>query len=311
MIRNLVFKGGGVLGIAYAGAVEVLEEKQILKQVTRVAGTSSGAIAAALLSLKYSAAEFYKVVQSTDFKLFQDGFDPLSLASKYGIYKGNTFLSWMKQLIAAKGVAENATFSDFEKAGMFDLRVFAADLNIRDMKEFSGTKTPHVIVAEAIRASMSIPLFFDAWTFPNGIPDNHVYVDGGTIFNYPITCFDTDGTPNTDPSLSKGEQQDAILTRTKTNPETLGFYLADVNFAQPDSTLKFDQMFQYIRDLFQTLTDSQLIDFKNNPEEEKRSVIIDDFGISSTNFALTDAQKLQLYNSGKTATANYLAKLVA
>ncbi|MHB8260604.1 MAG: patatin-like phospholipase family protein [Bacteroidia bacterium] len=288
MIRNLVFKGGGVLGIAYAGAVEVLEEKQILKQVTRVAGTSSGAITAALLSLKYSASELYKVVQSTDFKLFQDGFDPLSLASKYGIYKGNTFLAWMKQLIAAKGIDGNATFSDFEKAGLFDLHVFAADLNIRDMKEFSVTKTPNVIVAQAIRASMSIPLFFDAWTFPNGIPDNHVYVDGGTIFNYPITCFDTDGT---------------------TNSETLGFYLADVNFAQPDSTLKFDQMFQYIRDLFQTLTDSQLIDFKNNPEEEKRSVIIDDFGISSTNFSLSDGQKLQLFNSGKTATANYLAKL--
>ena len=42
-IKNLVFKGGGVLGIAYAGAIEILEEKQILQQVQRVAGTSAGA----------------------------------------------------------------------------------------------------------------------------------------------------------------------------------------------------------------------------------------------------------------------------
>jgi len=41
MVKNLVFKGGGVLGIAYAGAIEVLEENKILKQVQSVAGTSA------------------------------------------------------------------------------------------------------------------------------------------------------------------------------------------------------------------------------------------------------------------------------
>ena len=287
MIRNLVFKGGGVLGIAYAGAIEVLEEKQILTQIQSVAGTSSGAITAALLSLKYSASDIYKIIQSTDFKMFQDGFDPLALASKYGLFKGDAFLMWMKQRITDKGLTATATFSDFEKAGMLDLRVFAADLNIRGVKEFSVAKTPDTIVAEAIRASMAIPLFFDAWTFSNSIPDNHVYVDGGIIFNYPITTFDTEGT---------------------SNPETLGFYLEDTNGAQPDSTLGYDQLFQYVKDLLQTLTDAQAIDFENDPEEEKRTVKIDDFGISSTNFALTDDQKQQLYNSGKTATANYLTK---
>jgi NTE family protein len=288
MIKNLVFKGGGVLGIAYAGAIEVLEEKQIMTQVQHVAGTSAGAITAALLSLKYNAAEVLKIVQSTDFKSFEDGWDPLRVATKYGLYKGDAFLSWMKQRITDKGLQDNATFADFQKAGMLDLRVFAADLNIRDLKEFSVAKTPNVIVAEAVRASMSIPLFFQAWTFSNNMPDNHIYVDGGTIYNYPITTFDIGGTPNT---------------------ETLGFYLEDTSGNQPDSDLKYDQLFQYIKDLFQTLTDAQVIDFNNDPDEKKRTIIIDDFGISAVNFGLTDDQKKQLYNSGKTATTNYLAKL--
>lgn len=290
MIKNLVFKGGGVLGIAYAGAIEVLEEKQILAQVQHVAGTSAGAITAALVSLKYSAADILKIVQATDFKSFEDGWDPLRIGTKYGLYKGDAFLTWMKKRITDKGLAETATFADFQKAGMLDLRVFAADLNIRDLKEFSVNKTPNVIVAEAIRASMSIPLFFQAWTFSNNIPDNHIYVDGGTVYNYPITTFDIDGAAN---------------------PETLGLYLEDTNNAQPASNLQYDQLFQYIKDLFQTLTDAQVIDFENDPDEEKRSVIINDFGISATNFGLTDDQKTQLYNSGKTATANYLAKLNA
>ncbi len=42
--RNLVFEGGGVKGIAYAGAIGVLEDKEILPDIRRVAGTSAGAI---------------------------------------------------------------------------------------------------------------------------------------------------------------------------------------------------------------------------------------------------------------------------
>jgi len=287
MVKNLVFKGGGVLGIAYAGAIEVLEENKILKQVQSVAGTSAGAITASLISLKYSAADILKIVQATNFKGFEDSWDPLRIATKYGLYKGDAFLTWMKQCITGKGLAATATFADFQKADMLDLRVFASDLNTRSLKEFSVATTPDTIVAEAVRASMSIPLFFQAWTFSNSIPDNHIYVDGGTIYNYPITTFDIGGTPNA---------------------ETLGFYLEDISGAQPDSDLQYDQLFQYIKDLFQTITDAQVIDFENDPDEEKRTVIIDDFGISAVNFALTDDQKKKLYNSGKTATANYLAK---
>ena len=54
--RNLVFEGGGVKGIAYIGAMQVLEEKGILTSVQRVGGTSAGAINATLLALGYSNA---------------------------------------------------------------------------------------------------------------------------------------------------------------------------------------------------------------------------------------------------------------
>ena len=58
-IKNLVFKGGGVLGIAYAGAIKVLEDKQILGQIERVAGTSAGAITAALVNLSLQSRFLY------------------------------------------------------------------------------------------------------------------------------------------------------------------------------------------------------------------------------------------------------------
>jgi len=44
--KHLVFEGGGVRGIAYAGAIEVLESNGILNSIESVTGTSAGAITA-------------------------------------------------------------------------------------------------------------------------------------------------------------------------------------------------------------------------------------------------------------------------
>ncbi len=54
---NLIFEGGGVKGIAYVGALTVLEDKDVLQKVKRLGGTSAGAINATLLALKFSLAE--------------------------------------------------------------------------------------------------------------------------------------------------------------------------------------------------------------------------------------------------------------
>jgi NTE family protein len=36
--RNLVFEGGGVKGIAYIGAMQVLSQRSLLKDIIRVGG---------------------------------------------------------------------------------------------------------------------------------------------------------------------------------------------------------------------------------------------------------------------------------
>ena len=55
-IENLVFKGGGVLGIAYAGAIHALEDKGLLDNINSVAGTSAGSMVAIILCLRYNAS---------------------------------------------------------------------------------------------------------------------------------------------------------------------------------------------------------------------------------------------------------------
>ncbi len=287
--KNLVFKGGGVLGIAYAGAIKVLEDKRILQQIERVAGTSAGAITAALLSLRYSADEIKNIVDATDFKSFEDGWDPLRIPSKYGLYKGDAFLSWMKKQITGKKFSPSATFNDFRKGGCRELRVFATDLNTKDLKMFSFSTTPDVVVAEAVRASMSIPLFFNAWQFSAYNPDNHIYVDGGTVYNYPITTFDFSGVPNM---------------------ETLGFHLDNINGAHVPNNLQYDHLLEYVKNVFDTILNAQVIDLDHNPVDVRRTVKIDNLGISATDFKLTEPQKRALYQSGIDCTLKYLNQFV-
>ncbi len=282
-IENLVFKGGGVLGIAYAGAIEILEEKKMLDNIKRVAGTSAGSIIATLLSLRCSAKEIKELVNATNFKDFEDHWDPFRIPAKYGLYQGEYFLKWIKKIIKDKTGDENITFSELVTEGYRELKVFATDLNTSKIKEFSYENTPNVIVAESVRASMSIPLFFEAWKFPNEVPDNHIYVDGGVLYNYPITAF---------------------IDYNK----TLGFFLR--NYGTNVSDLKYDEIMKYVEVLFNTILKAQEVDFYKNKEEEEITVNIDDFGISATNFGITEKQKAELFNSGKKSTIDYLKNVL-
>ncbi|MGA9521608.1 MAG: patatin-like phospholipase family protein [Myxococcaceae bacterium] len=71
--RNLVFEGAGVRNCAYAGALLALEEYGVFEQVKRVAGTSSGAIAATLVSAGYSPPEIRQAMLDLDFARIRDG----------------------------------------------------------------------------------------------------------------------------------------------------------------------------------------------------------------------------------------------
>ena len=113
---DLVFEGGGVKGIGLAGALATLEEREYLPQ--NIAGTSAGAITAALLAAGYSADELRDIIVSLDYRQFQDRAwedkvplveRSLSLLLDLGLYEGDRFLAWIGERLEAKGIH---TFAD-------------------------------------------------------------------------------------------------------------------------------------------------------------------------------------------------------
>lgn len=332
-ITNLVLEGAGVGAISYAGFFDKVEESGILKinDISRVAGVSSGAIAALQVALNYSPAEMIAVIQRTDFKKFADApggimADVLRLFTEEGIYNDEYLYCYIRELIKAKTDNENLTFHDLQnmkEAHHFkDLYVLATKLfMINNQPEaqafiFSHEHTPYARVADAIRASASLPIIFPPMRLREEKDgkytihsDGNVYVDGGMIESYPITIFDYPRYLNTSSLHVKTQSFHNMIF----NHETLGLkldthtditLLSDAYFNDDEQVIQDE--FQYARALLYVLRSGQQnINFVNSRNRE-RTIFVDTLGIASTDFNLTTQQKEDLLRSGRNAAARLI-----
>jgi NTE family protein len=322
--RNLIFEGGGVKGIAYIGAIEVLNGMGIIDQIERVGGTSAGAINAILIGLGFSSAETKDIIWSLDFNEFMDDDwgiirDKDRLIEQYGWYKGDFFRSWIGKLIRQKTGNSESTFADLEalkdKKNFRSLYFMGTNLSTRFSEVFSAEHTPRMCVADAVRISMSIPLFFAAKRSSRG----DVYVDGGVLDNYPIKLFDREKYLNSKNFLIpkyyqqiniEVEDQDRAISKYVYNKETLGFRLDTKqeisvfrDHAEPPHH-KVDNFFDYTWALIDTLLDAQASSHLHS-DDWARTVYIDTLGVKTTEFDLPDAKKNALVESGKDGTTKY------
>ena len=207
---NLALEGGGVHGIAYAGAFKALEERGILKNIQKIAGTSAGAIAGLAACLNYTSAQMDSILMTLKFEKLNDGKGGLfgkykRVKNKFGIYKGDKFEKWLKTLIEEKTGKSDLTFKQLHELHITnpaykDLYCTGTNVSRQRLEIFSYETTPNFSIATAVRISGGIPLFFE----PIALDDNlqpikkgdtasfiNYYVDGGALCNFPISMFDT------------------------------------------------------------------------------------------------------------------------
>ena len=203
--QNLVFEGAGIRGIAYCGALKEMEQREIMDEVRRVAGTSAGAIMAMAVSLGYSSNELSSIISGTNFKDFNDGnyffVGGINRVSKYfGWYRSKKFNRWLGKIIEAKTGNANITFAELHARGFKDLYVTGTCLNKQKLVIFSHETYPIMRIRDAVRISMSIPLYFEAVFLtsegkivehPSDKQNLDIMVDGGFTGNFPIRIFDS------------------------------------------------------------------------------------------------------------------------
>ncbi len=211
---DLVIQGGGVKGIAALGAILPLYDAGY--RFNRIAGTSAGAIVAALVAAYQRAGEdlhkIETIMRDMDYGAFkQDSMlekvagnvgRGLELLLHDGMYSGDYLYEWLEPLLVNIGVT---TFGDLRlddpEGSMYpyqaySLVVAATDLSRQvlvrlpwDYDQY-GQPADKQRIVDAVRASMSYPFFFRPYQFTTGHGDQVTWVDGGLLANFPVTLFD-------------------------------------------------------------------------------------------------------------------------
>lgn len=320
--RNLVFEGGGVKGIAYLGAMEVLEKRGIFKDIVRVGGTSAGAINAVLLACGYSNAEQKKILYAMNFERFMDDDwgatrDAKRLLEEFGWHKGDYFRNWMGELIARKMGSPDITFTDLKNAKQPALYLLGANLGTGFGEVFSVEHTPTMRILDAVRISMSIPLFFSAIRSVR----RDVYVDGGLLDNYPVKLFDREkyvedakAARKTDYYEDENKKFRTGLNRNRSpyvfNKETLGFRLdakqeiGAFRYGDVPVVNRIDDFFGYCKALIRTAMNVQE-SMHLHSDDWHRTVYIDTLGVGTTDFDISDRKKQALVKSGREHAERY------
>jgi len=298
------------------GALEVLDEYRIVENIERVAGTSAGAMAATMLSFRLGIPETKTLFNSLEIsKIPQSSTKPRRLKilrfteeesyrrfiTKYGWYSSEYFYHWLESIIADQcGGDGRATFANFQERGFRDLYIVAANISRQRPEIFSPTHTPDVAVADAVRMSMSIPIFFEALRFDGkSFGDGDYYVDGGLFDNFPMHIFDRPEFPGRTWSFRDG-----------INWETLGLFLYPDRYLHPAEPEIPANVWEYLmlalRNLYQSY---ELTYYETSPVDQHRTIEISDCGIATTNFdiSLEDEKYNLLYESGKQAVRDFFS----
>lgn len=321
---DLVLEGGGVKGIGLVGAVLTLHDAGFV--FPRIGGTSAGAIVAALiaayqvrnvpptqLQTDMDELDYTKFMQKTWAEKHLGLIGKVdALVSHQGLYASSYLQEWLTSKLEPLGIR---TFADLKITGddgtalapyqRYRLVTHTSDLTrgalVRlpwDLPYYllstkdQGDPARRIAVidsypiVDAVRASMSIPFFFQPFEQKTAL-GACTWVDGGLLQNFPVTVFDrTDGRPNRWP--------------------TFGIKLSSrPGLNIPDVPVQGD-----LREVV-AIAHTAMGEWNRYPLADEgvgaRTVYVDTMGIASTDFGLTTDQRDKLFANGEAAAGKFLA----
>lgn len=308
---DLVLEGGGVRGIALAGAVGALGTAGV--RLHRIAGVSSGAVVGAVTAALAVSGESLSRVDDVLATLPLARFrDPgpvgrvlpvvgsvIDLLLAGGAFRGRFLREWLCGVLADLGVR---TFGDLRLPSdpegdlppghRYALLVLATDLSDGRLARLPwdypdyGRDPDAMPVAAAVAASAAIPFYFRPAVLRTEPPGAATLVDGAVLSDYPIGVFDrTDGRPPRWPTIGvrlsgpAGPPPSPVPVR---GPIRLGTALLHAVVGGRDRPLA------------------------TSPCDMARSVFVPAARVSPVDFGLTREQQRQLRDAGEAATGQFL-----
>jgi NTE family protein len=322
---DLVLEGGGVKGIGLAGAVLALDQAGYRFQ--RVAGTSAGAIAAAIIAaLNKTGKPLSKLqdyLQQVQFKQFEakshwrkalGGLgDAQQLLLHMGLYDGDYLIDWLDGVLTDIGgpryfgdlrlddPGADAKWTDRQR---YSLVVHTSDVTRGKLVRLPwdyvnyGLDADHQRIVDAVRASMSIPFFFTpvsvraaAVTSPPAdmaSPAGRVtWVDGGLLDNFPLDVFD---------------RTDGAPARWPTIGIKLSARQTSIGAGRGTDSVVSEAIA-----CLETVLDNAGR-YYVPPDKAVQTIFVDNAGIKATDFGITPEQQQKLFENGQNAARKWLAQ---
>ncbi len=188
---GLVLEGGGALGLAHIGVLQVLEELEV--PIDRIGGTSIGGLVGGLHAIGYTPQQLEEIAMDMDWSvMIGNDIDrakaPFAIKNEgeqfiFSITRDGTDVTLEGALVNGTNIYQKfqelcAPAMDVRDFENFDIPFYciAADLEWEDQVILDKGYLP-----DALRATMSIPVVFNAVKM-----DGMVLVDGGLFNNFPV-----------------------------------------------------------------------------------------------------------------------------
>jgi len=288
--KAFVFCGGGVLGIAHVGALVRLYELGGLRNIKFVTGSSVGSIIALSLACGASIEYIKSKMFSLNFNEFKDGDNYISMffrfLFKYGLYKGDKLENSIQEIVNELTGNPKTTFSENYNKTKIELIIPYLSVVQQKMIYDDHISNPDLPIGKASKWSSTIPAFFKAEKVYKNCKLQDAFVDAGTIDNYPL-------------HLAREHEYQSR--------EIIGF-----NFYSSSDSISNENNINNIKDFSTTLINilrEQALRYHVKSEDWKITCKIDIGKYKSTDFNLTEEDKLFLFNAGKQAMDNYLTEI--
>lgn len=269
-ITNLVLNGGGLKGIAHIGALKVLADNGILKNINTIVGASIGGLLGALMCAGFTPDELNRFVEVLDIKKLTN-LDPGTMLENFGLDDGSRIKHVLVKLLESKNISPDVTLKELYILSKIKLVMTTTCLNDSQPYYLSYLNYPNLPLVTAVRMTSAIPLVFTPVKY-----DNKLFSDGGCSDNYPIHLF-----------------KDEI-------DSTLGIYVRAILKHRKDISNMEDFLFSLFQSMLEGVTEKLVKGY------EKNTIIIHlpDVAITSENITLE--LKKEIYSGGYNVATKFL-----
>jgi len=181
MYKTLVLSGGALRGFALLGAIQVLQDKNLLKNIDTYVGTSIGAIIGYLLCIGYNPIEILLYINKEEFiENLSSNLDIINGFQGKGLLSFDIIKSILEKMTIEKC---NKLMTLKELYETSNKLLVCCTYNYTDgILEFISKDTfPELKCIDALQMSSSLPILFEPYIY-----NEKIYIDGAIISNFPF-----------------------------------------------------------------------------------------------------------------------------